>query len=125
MARIVLVEDEAPLLALLERYLVRCGHAVRSFATASAAWEAFEAEPEAFELAVADLTLPDGTGDGLARRMLERNPALKVVVCTGYPFDLETLGIEDTSRAAYLQKPFLPRALGAVLEELGIGTGAA
>jgi len=115
MARILLIEDEAPLLALLGRYLERTGYEVAPCATAEAAWSAFEADTESFTAVVADQTLPDGDGYGLVRRMLERNPGLYVVVSTGYPFDLATLNLEDPARGAFLQKPFLPKALGEVL----------
>ncbi len=105
---------------LLERFLQRAGHTVVSCTCATEAWACFEPEPEAFSLVIADLTLPDGSGDGLVRRMLEHNPALSVIVSTGYPFDLESLGIGDLSRAAFLQKPFLPRVLGEVLARIGV-----
>ncbi len=115
MTRILLVEDEEPLSKLLARYLVRTGHEVSTCATAADAWNRFALEPEIFSVIVADLTLPDGSGVELVRRMLDRNGSLCVVVCTGYPFDLEALGMADPSRGAFLQKPFLPRALGEVL----------
>ncbi|MCX6621643.1 MAG: response regulator [Acidobacteria bacterium] len=118
MARILLVEDEVPLLTLLARYLNRAGHEVQACATAAEAWACFEAAPEAFAVVVADLTLPDGSGDGLIRRMLETNGLLWVVVCSGYPFDVESLGMADPCRGTFLQKPFLPRALGDALERL-------
>ncbi|MCC7497513.1 MAG: response regulator transcription factor [Bryobacterales bacterium] len=116
MARILLVEDEPPLLNLLERYLVRSGHEVNACATAAEAWREFEAEPDAYSIVVADLTLPDGSGVGLVRRMLEWNGSLWIIVCTGYPFDLQTLGMAEPGRGAVLQKPFLPRVLGEVVE---------
>jgi DNA-binding response OmpR family regulator len=116
MARILLVEDEKPLLNLLSRYLSHAGYEVQGCGTAAEAWSCFAAEPEGFDVVVADLTLPDGPGDGLVRRMLETNGSLWVVVSSGYPFDLDTLGMADPSRGAFLQKPFLPRALGEVLQ---------
>jgi len=118
MARILLIEDEAPLLSLLGRYLKRSGYDVEPCSTAEEAWTAFEADTEGFTAVVADQTLPDGDGEGLVRRMLERNPGLYVVVSTGYPFDLATLNLKDPTRGAFLQKPFLPKALGEALERM-------
>lgn len=118
MARILLVEDEAPLLHLLQKYLARSGHEVAACATAAKAWEIFDAEPERFPVVVADLTLPDGSGVELVRRMSERNENLSAIICSGYPLDLRTLGLAATNRGVVLQKPFLPHVLGGVVDTL-------
>lgn len=118
MARILLVEDEVPLLNLLQRYLARSGHEVAACATAARAWQVFDAAPDGFPVVVADLTLPDGSGLELVRGMSERSRFLSVVVCSGYPLDLQAVRLAATSRGVVLQKPFQPQVLGEVVNTL-------
>jgi two-component system cell cycle sensor histidine kinase/response regulator CckA len=110
--RILLVDDEAPLVDLLTRYLERLGYEVDSCMTPAAALERFEADPSRYALVLTDLTLPGMTGDAMLARMRERSPKLRAIVSTGYPY-------ASTSKwTRSLQKPFLPKMLAEQIEEL-------
>ena len=124
MQSILLVDDEATLLALMGRYLGRLGFAVEPASAAGQALEIFGRSPESFSLAVLDLHLPDMPGTELARRLCAAGkPDLKILFCTGDLFDSENLPGELRGRTAVLQKPFLPRDLAAEVERmLGLGT---
>ena len=108
--RVLLVDDEPGLLAILKRYLARLGYEVEEFASAAEAWERVESGA-VFQLAVIDLTMPGMGGEELARRMLARDERIGVIVYSGYPFDPGVLG----KRAAFLHKPFSPDELARVL----------
>jgi two-component system, cell cycle sensor histidine kinase and response regulator CckA len=110
--RILLVDDEAPLLDLLERYLKRLGYEVDSCLTPAAALARFEADPARYALVLTDLTLPGMNGDQMLVRMREHCPKLRAIVSTGYPY--EPSGKWTRS----LQKPFLPKMLAEQIEEL-------
>ena len=64
------------------------------------------------DAAVIDLSLPDGSGEDIARAVLEFDPAIRIIIATGYAYEppASLLG-----KVAVLQKPFLPRALLNVL----------
>ena len=96
----MLVEDELPLLQLLERYLTRVGYGVRTFSASSTALREFEANPENYDLVIADLGMPDMPGDTMLMRMLGIKPALLVLICSGSPFYLvhHAAGTRKTSR---------------------------
>ncbi len=110
--RILLVDDEQPLLALLSQYLVRSGHQTAVAETFAAGLE-FTTQPSgSFDAAVVDLSLPDGNGEDLARKILEAHPAARVVIATGYAYEPPN---SLTGKVIVLQKPFLPRRLLHVL----------
>src|SRR3977135_1798984 len=90
-ARLLLVDDEAPLLKLMETFLGRIGYQVVSYTSAAAALVRFEGVPEKFGLVVADLTMPEMSGEQMALRMIGLNPNIRVLLCSGYPFDLRSL----------------------------------
>ncbi len=118
MARLLLVEDEAPLRELLARYLARLGHSVDSAALAEQAWGLFDEAPEGFDLVIVDLTLPDLSGEQLLRRMIRRRPQVRILVSSGAPFSVSLLPLADPRQAAFLQKPFLPQMLASAVDNL-------
>jgi DNA-binding NtrC family response regulator len=111
-ARILLVDDEAQLLSLLARYLERLGYEVDSCLTPAEALKCFEADPARYSLVLTDLTLPGMKGDEMLARMRVLAPKLRAIVASGYPYE------PPGKRTGFLQKPFLPKMLADMIEEL-------
>ena len=116
--KILLVEDELPLLQLVEKYLRRLGFDVETYSTSSDALRSFEAAPGNYDLVVADLGLPDIPGDVLLIRMLETRPDLRFLICSGSPFFIEKLPAALRRHVVFLQKPFVPKMLAEAVERL-------
>jgi DNA-binding NtrC family response regulator len=116
--RILLVDDETALLNLMETYMKRLGYEVVKCDQAPKALKLFEADPTQFDVVVADLTMPDMSGEQLTLRMSAVNPSIRVLLCSGYPFELKSLPAAVQSHYSVLQKPFLPKMLVAAVEEL-------
>jgi CheY-like chemotaxis protein len=117
-ARLLVVDDEEALLQLLQKYLLRLGYQVDISSSAPEAWRRFEAEPDRFDLVIADLSMPEMSGDELVRRMLTINSSLQVVICSGYPFSPSSLPDGMRANVRFLQKPFLPRMLADQLKNM-------
>ena len=117
-AKILLVEDELPLLQLLEKHLRRLGFEVDAHSTSASSLRALESASAAHDLAVMDLGLPDMRGDELLTKMLEIKPDLQVLVCSGSPFFIGGLPAALQPRVAFLQKPFVPKELAATIERM-------
>jgi two-component system cell cycle sensor histidine kinase/response regulator CckA len=115
---ILVADDEPQLVALMTRYLERLGYVVVADDTAEGAWERIEAEPARFALAVFDATLPGIGGEELARKVLEKYPAMRVIVASGYAVDLATLQQAHGERVTFLQKPFAPEMLADAVRRL-------
>ena len=117
-ARILLVEDELPLLQLLEKYLKRLGYEVEAHSQALHALEAFTSTPGRYDLVIADLGIPDMPGDTLLTRMLAVKPDLLYLICSGSPFFVASLPEKMRRQVVFLQKPFLPKMLSEAIEQL-------
>lgn len=117
-AKILLVDDEPALVRLMETYLVRLGYNVESCMDATTGAKLFAERGGEYELLVADITLPDISGEQMAQRMAEQNPKLRVLLCSGYPFELGAIPEPIRDRFATLQKPFLPKALASTVQQL-------
>ena len=114
---ILYVEDNQELrdtfLEMLEgdgREVVACSNGEEALA----AWQA-----RVFDVLVTDISLPGMSGTDLARRILARDPAKWVVLCSGYeyPYGLASLGPNVRS----LPKPFELEQLEALVDEITHG----
>jgi DNA-binding NtrC family response regulator len=117
-AHILLVDDEAPLTKLMKTYLAKIGYTVETALRADEAMALFDQNPDIYDLLVADLTLPDQPGQDMALQMIERSSRMKVLLCSGYPFAVESLPAAVQGRFSSLQKPFLPNMLADAIEDL-------
>jgi DNA-binding NtrC family response regulator len=116
--KILLVEDEPPLLQLIDKYLQRLGFEVETYLKSFEALRNFEAEPDRYGMVIADLGMPDMPGDTLLMRMLEIRPDLRILVCSGSPFFIENLPRALQQQVAFLQKPFMPKMLAEAVRNL-------
>lgn len=116
--KILLVEDEPPLLQLIEKYLQRLGFEVETYLRSVDALRNFETAPDGYGMVIADLGMPDIPGDTLLTRMLEIRPDLRILVCSGSPFFIENLPNSLQQQVAFLQKPFVPKMLAEAVRNL-------
>ena len=116
--RILLVEDELPLLHLLEKHLNRLGFDVDAYPKALDALAAFAGSPGSYDLVIADLGIPDMPGDTLLTKMLAIKPNLLYLICSGSPFFIASLPAALQHKVSFLQKPFLPKMLAEAIEKL-------
>jgi DNA-binding NtrC family response regulator len=114
--RLLIVDDEAALLRLMKTYLERVGYEVDTCAKAGDAFERLLPPNAAWHAAIFDLSLISGRDD--ITQVARRSPALRVLVCSGSPFEVEALPEDVRPRCSFLQKPFLPKMLVEAVEEL-------
>jgi len=115
---ILVVDDEPALRRLMQTYLGRLGYQVTSCGDAASALELLEQDPSAFRVVIADLTLPDMPGSEMSLRILNMSPAAGILICSGYPFDLDMFPAGQRHRVDMLQKPFLPDMLKSAVAGL-------
>ena len=120
-SRILIVDDEPPLLKMLDVYLRRLGYSVVTAGSTEQAWAEVEAAPHAFALVVLDATMTGIPMLDLAARMLAADPRLCVIAASGYPVDMAVLEAAAPGRVMFLQKPFSPAMLGNAVRRM-IGT---
>jgi DNA-binding response OmpR family regulator len=115
--RILLVEDDPRMRALVRRGLAEQGHAVEVAGTGPAALDAARAGQ--FDVIVLDVMLPGCSGVDVARRLREaRNPAA-VLMLTARDAVSDIVAGLDAGADDYLVKPFAFKVLLARLRALG------
>ena len=93
--------------------------AVVTVSGSASALAAFEANPGAFDAVLCDMTMPQLTGDSLARAVLARRPDLPVFLCTGYNDRMDAAMARMVGVRAIFEKPIdFDRVLGELSEAL-------
>ncbi len=82
--RVLLVDDEASVLAMMRETLASWGLEVEACLTAAEAVRIYDADPARFDLLITDLAMPHTTGIQLAARLLARRSGLPWLLCTGF-----------------------------------------
>ncbi len=115
---ILLVEDEEPLARLGQEALERLGYDVRVCTSSVEALEIFRADPHHYDVVITDQTMPNLTGDVLARKLLQLRPEVPIILCTGFSHVISPENAKAMGIRAFLFKPLLMRDLGRTLREV-------
>ncbi|MGR6840881.1 osmolarity response regulator transcription factor OmpR [Aliivibrio wodanis] len=107
--KILVVDDDARLRSLLERYLSEQGFQVRSVAN-SEQMDRLLAR-ETFHLMVLDLMLPGEDGLSICRRLRSSNNMLPILMLTAKGDEIDRIVGLEVGADDYLPKPFNPREL--------------
>lgn len=116
--RILVVDDEPPLLKMMGIYLKRVGYEVALLESSDRACVAVEHSAGDFAAAVLDATLRGMTTEELGLKLLAANPSLCVIVASGYPVEMSAMEAAGRGRVSFLQKPFTAEALVGTLRRL-------
>jgi DNA-binding response OmpR family regulator len=116
MSTVLLVEDDAALVMVIEAALIDRGLRVLTAADDKAAQRILEREAPQVGVLIADVHLGSGgTGFDVSRRARRLNPRMEVIYITGRGLDVDTFGVHG---GVLLPKPFDVEALGDMVVAL-------
>jgi signal transduction histidine kinase/CheY-like chemotaxis protein len=113
--RVLLVDDEANVLAMTAQVLSRLGYEPVSFSDSRAALAAFEAAPRSFDVVVTDDVMPGLTGTRLASVLRQRRRELPILLLSGYSGPILAQRALAVGVSELLVKPLQPRDIAAAL----------
>ena len=116
--RILIVDDEAALVDIWKKYLELLGYVVATKTSCLEALELFRVHPDYFDLVITDYTMPHMNGLDLAREMKRIQPAILIIICSGWK---ERISNEKNSEAgvrAFLTKPLELRSVAEVIRKV-------
>jgi CheY-like chemotaxis protein len=107
--RILFVDDEDFQADIGKRMLERLGYRVTAKTNSVEALDLFRQTPDEFDLVITDMTMPNMTGDVLARRLIAIRPDIPIIVCTGYsarinPDIIKEIGIKEMAMKPVVMK---------------------
>jgi PAS domain S-box-containing protein len=108
---ILLVEDEPDLRELTRTVLAAKGYTVVEARNAEEAERLAESNGAKIHLLLTDVIMPGISGRELAKRILARQPSMRVLYMSGYTYNVIAQGGTLERGVSFLQKPFTPSAL--------------
>ncbi|HTP42856.1 MAG TPA: response regulator [Nitrospiria bacterium] len=116
--RILLVEDDAAMRALLMDELTEAGYLVSQAVDGAEGAQKLSqaASTGGFNLIITDLKMPRVSGRGLLAIVKERYPTVPVIAITAYADEPEVVKSYHTDFFAYLRKPFKMEELKTAVE---------
>ncbi|MHC1726212.1 MAG: PAS domain S-box protein [Syntrophobacteraceae bacterium] len=116
--RILIVDDEKYVVEMLKLMLGQLGYEVAARYSSSDALEAFQAQPERFDLVISDQTMPHMTGTDLAKEILKIRPDIPIILCTGFSAMIDEARARKIGIKAFLMKPMALQQLAEEIRKL-------
>ena len=109
---ILIVDDEKPLVQLGEEMVAALGYEPIGFDDSTRALAAFRADPQRFDLVLADEIMPGMTGTQLAAALHAIRPDLPILLMTGFGGAVESA---PPDACEILKKPLLPTDIASAI----------
>lgn len=116
--RIVLADDDQQIRSFLKAILKAQGFDVHQAGDGQEAAEVLKELGGMVDLLITDIKMPRMDGVALAKAVAELYPTLPVLFISGWTFDLLDAPEWRQPGYAFLQKPFLPKALISAIGHL-------
>jgi two-component system cell cycle sensor histidine kinase/response regulator CckA len=120
--RVLVVDDEEAIRALVEFTLTRLGYEVTQAATALEGVNIYREKLEAgerFDAVILDLTLPGGMGGKEAlKKLIEIDPTVNAIVSSGYATDATMSRYQDFGFRGVIAKPYEAAELGQIVHDV-------
>jgi CheY-like chemotaxis protein len=116
--RVLYLDDDEVMVAMVERLLARGGFQVQCAARASDALALLSRDPAAFDVVVTDFNMPGMNGAEFAQAVRGLNPALPVVMSSGYVDDAVRQAAQEAGVVAVLYKEDSVLALAGLLRQV-------
>jgi PAS domain S-box-containing protein len=116
--RILLVDDQDIIVQIEKQMLERLGYHVTARSSSTDALEAFQMQPDKFDLVITDLTMPNMTGDKLAKKLMAIRPDIPVILCTGFSEKMSKEKAESLGIKGFLMKPVVMKDLSGMIRKV-------
>jgi PAS domain S-box-containing protein len=116
--RILLVDDEEPVLRSERITLESLGYTVIAVAKSDEALNLFRAHPSDFNLVITDQTMPGMTGSALSMELMQIKREIPIILCTGFSEAID----EDKTKAQgirdFVMKPFTTKEMAEAIRRV-------
>jgi len=115
---LLLVDDEESVVRLEKQMLERLGYNVVIQSNSLAALETFKANPYGYDLVITDMTMPNMTGDQLAKELISIRHDIPVIICTGFSERINKEKAESYGIKGFLMKPVVKSDMAAMVRNV-------
>ncbi|MDR3557419.1 MAG: response regulator [Syntrophobacteraceae bacterium] len=119
--RVLLVDDEIPIVDMTREMLESLGYEVVARHNGADALEVFLSDPQGFDAVITDMTMPKMTGADLAGEILAIRADMPIILCTGFSDGFDEGKAKAAGIGAFLMKPVAMRDLALALGHMVAG----
>ncbi len=116
--RILLVDDETPIVEIQQQVLERLGYRVTTTTKSLQALEMFTAHPESYDILITDMTMPNVNGAKLANQVKKIKPGTPVILCTGYSEIITKEQAQAMGIEGFIMKPFDKESMALAIRKI-------
>jgi signal transduction histidine kinase/CheY-like chemotaxis protein len=116
--RLLVVDDEEAILALVKQMLERLGYYVDIRSSSLEALSLFRFKPEQYDLVITDMTMPVMTGLKLAKRLRKINKAIPIILCTGFSEGVSEEKMKAVGIDGFIMKPIVQAELAKLIRSI-------
>ncbi len=115
---VLFIDDEQALVNMGKLMLEHLGYKVEACTDSLEALEKFKTQPEKYDLAICDMTMPKMTGKDLAVKLREIRSELPVILCTGYNANISELTAKNMGINAFVLKPIAMSKIAKIIRKV-------
>jgi two-component system cell cycle sensor histidine kinase/response regulator CckA len=115
---LLLVDDEEKVLEVSRKLLEALGYDVLAAGDGTTALELYRINRGRINLVILDLVMPGMGGTEVYEKLREIDPAVRVLVSSGYSMDGEARKVLDRGGRGFIQKPFSLRELSGTIRRI-------
>jgi len=119
-AKILLVEDEAPVRMFAAHALANKGYKIIEAGNGEEAMEIMNLQGKDIDIIITDVIMPDINGPSLISEIQKKHPKVKVIFISGYAEEAfsDAYGVESDNDFNFLSKPFTLQQLVSKVKEV-------
>jgi PAS domain S-box-containing protein len=115
---ILLVDDEAPILAVTSQILQAFGYRVLTASNGAEALTLYAQHPTEILIVLTDMRMPVLDGSGMIQKLMPLNPDLKIIAASGLDINDPMAKLTVTGVRHFLSKPYTPEPLLKMLRKV-------
>lgn len=115
---VLLVDDEEIVVGVGRQMIERLGYLVLTANNGAEAVDIYRDNQNTISLVVLDMIMPGLEASEIYDRLRALNPAVKVLLSSGYGLDQKAKGILERGCSGFIQKPFNMKILKDKIEEI-------
>lgn len=80
--------------------------------------ETFKIDPQRFDLIITDQTMPDMTGEHLAKEIMQIRPEIPIILCTGFSYSMNREKAKEMGIREFIMKPFITSEIAITVRQV-------
>jgi len=116
--RILFIDDDLALVDIGKQMLENLGYKVITKADSLEALKLFQDQPHEFDLVITDMTMPNMTGEKLAKEFIRIRPDVPIILCTGFSEQITEEDAKKIGIKEFAMKPLVMEDLAKTIRKV-------